>query len=447
MSSRIDLGNLRLTCPATGLDLTLTSNASISTLAQSCNTPSLTDIESGRIWLSPATSVQLLVTINWPSSVNKQHLVSLKQCLPTALQHAALWNQLNLRPSLTVESSQTSSTSLLLSVSLTTAPLPVTNKKAPTHRLAKDVPFSHLKPPEGLPHWTLDQVHLTLDITSPSQSSVPDTDAMLFELPTLLEDQANVTSTSPAGMDNLEDTISLIDAALRLAMTNPSPKALMNIKITERSSFKHLDELCPAMWSPGHLEALASRAVFLPTISHALSNSISQRARSFPLREKLKEISRQECPVISSNQHSEPSILQNAVSIRLWRLMQRRLRDPSAGKILKSIRIDDATILTSKYDEEADNILSFEHENEYSVNQQSEDCLELDDEDDEQELLDIEYESEWEDLFTDLEPDESPSDDDMLDFLHDRAHDDYDQIVTSDLDDEMASVFEDMLEL
>ncbi|KAI4720980.1 hypothetical protein E4T48_02739 [Aureobasidium sp. EXF-10727] len=447
MSAHIDLGNLRLTCPATGPDLSLTSNASISTLAQSCNAPSLTDIESGRIWLSPATSVQLLVTITWPSSVPNQQLVPLKQCLLTALQHAALWNQLNLRPSLTVESSQDSSTSLLLSVSLTTAPLPVTNQKAPTHRLAKDVPFSHLKPPEGLPHWTLDQVHLTFDITSPSQSSVPDNDAMLFELPTILEDQANVISTSTAGINNLEDTIGLIDAALRLALTNLTPKALMNIKITERSSFKHLDEVCPAMWSPGHLEALASRAVFLPTISHALSNSISQRARSFPLKEKLKEISRQEYSLVSNDRHSEPSTLQTAVSIRLWRLMQRRLRDPSAGRILKSIRFSDAACSPSEQDEEADDILSFEHENEHSVNQQSEDCLELDEENDEEALLDIEYESEWEDLFTDLEPDESPSDDDMLDCLHDRAHDDYDQIVTSDLDDEMASVFEVMLEL
>ncbi|CAD0089253.1 unnamed protein product, partial [Aureobasidium vineae] len=375
---------MRLSCPSTGLDLALTSNASISTLAQSCNTPSITHIESGR-------------------------------------------------------PSQFSSTCLFLAVSLTTAPLPVTNKKAPTHRLGKDVPFSHLKPPEGLSQWTLDQVHLKFDITSPSQSSVPENDAMLFECSTILEDQANVSSSSLAGTNNLEGAIGLIDAALRLALANLTPKALMNIKITERSSFKHLDEVCPAMWNP----------VLLPTISHALSNSISRRARSFSLKEKLKEISRQECPVMSNGQHTEPLTTQKAVSIRLWRLMQRRLRDPSAGKRLKSILISDAPLSTSEQDEDIDNSLSFEHGSEHSILQQSENCLGLDDADDEEDLLEIEYESECENLFrsADLEPDESPSDDEMLDCLHNGQHDNYDQVVASDIDDETASVFEDMLEL
>lgn len=88
---------------------------------------------------------------------------------------------------------------------------------------------------------------------------MPDDDAMMFELPTLLEDQANINSSSPASLNNPEGAIGLIDAALRLALTNLTPKALMNIKITERSSFKHLDELCPAMWSPGHLEVSLAR--------------------------------------------------------------------------------------------------------------------------------------------------------------------------------------------
>ena len=86
MSTPLDLGSLRLSCPSTGLDLTLTSNASISTLAHSCfsNTPSLTDMESGRIWLAPTTNLQLLLAITHPSLISH----ALRQCLITALRHA-----------------------------------------------------------------------------------------------------------------------------------------------------------------------------------------------------------------------------------------------------------------------------------------------------------------------------------------------------------------------
>jgi hypothetical protein len=91
MSAHIHLGNLRLSCPSTGLDLALTSNASISTLAQECSfdTPSSTDIESGRVWLAPTTNVKLLLAITWPSSTSGQH-TNLSKCLLAALRHAAV---------------------------------------------------------------------------------------------------------------------------------------------------------------------------------------------------------------------------------------------------------------------------------------------------------------------------------------------------------------------
>lgn len=123
----------------------------------------------------------------------------------------------------------------------------------PTHRLGKDVPSSHLKSPEEVPHWTLDQVNLGLDIRSPMQPRTIDQDSMLFESPTLLG-QADDASFSTDGGLNPESVVTLIDAALRLAITNLPPKALSGMKITERSSFKHLGDICPAMWSPGHLE-------------------------------------------------------------------------------------------------------------------------------------------------------------------------------------------------
>ncbi|KAI5269969.1 hypothetical protein E4T47_06585 [Aureobasidium subglaciale] len=453
MPTNLDLGNLRLSSPSTGLDLALTSSASISTLA-ACSfldTPSITNVESGRVWVAPATNVQLLLDFVWLSIPSSYDI--LQQRLVNTLRHAALWNQLNLQPSLAIEHSPHQDTSLRIVLSLTSNSQPSSNKKASIHRLGKDVPVSHLKPPDGLPHWSLDQVRLRFDIQTPSRSPPINKDAMLFECSTLPEAQA-IYMSSPT--DDTKHCVDLIDAALRLAITSLPPKALSGMKIIERSSFKHLDNICPAMWSPGHIEvdsmrngALATRAVFLPTISHAVSHSVQQRARSISLREKLKEIARQESVTVINNQCPEPLIIQKAVSIRLWQLMQRRLRDPTAGKALKSIKISDSKLPAPAHGEDIDSILDFENDPEFLSVSQASACLEPDDLAVDLNLLEVEYGDEWEDLFTDAGVDEGRVDDDMLDCSYDEpvSHD-HRSLVTSLEYDASPSMFEEnILEL
>lgn len=91
MSTHLHLGSLRLSSPSTGLDLALTSDAHISTLARPCSdAPSITDIESGHVWLAPNTNVKLLLDITWPSSASSHCFNSLRRRLLTALRHAAV---------------------------------------------------------------------------------------------------------------------------------------------------------------------------------------------------------------------------------------------------------------------------------------------------------------------------------------------------------------------
>jgi hypothetical protein len=92
MSAHIDLGNLRLSCPSTRLDLVLTSNASFSTLARRSfqDTLSATNIESACVWIAPATNVHLLLNITWSSFASGQYIDILKHRLLTALRHAAV---------------------------------------------------------------------------------------------------------------------------------------------------------------------------------------------------------------------------------------------------------------------------------------------------------------------------------------------------------------------
>lgn len=107
---------------------------------------------------------------------------------------------------------------------------------------------------------------------------------MLFESSTLLERQAGPSSPSPAELANVEHSIDLIDAALRLALTNSSSKTLSGVKITEKSSFKHLDSICPAMWGLGHLEvALATIINTGINTDHVIYRLLLQEQFSCPL--------------------------------------------------------------------------------------------------------------------------------------------------------------------
>lgn len=93
--------------------------------------------------------------------------------------------------------------------------------------------------------------------------------------------------------------------------------------------------------------------------------------------------------------------------------------------------------------------MSFELDDNYPIYSRFEECLVLDDETDQEDLLDIEYESKWEDLFTDSAVAEHSGDDDeMLDCLHVALQNDDDEnMFSSDVEDDISSALEEMLEL
>lgn len=97
---------------------------------------------------------------------------------------------------------------------------------------------------------------------------------MLFECSTLLEDKVNMDPASSAKIRDPEHIMSIIDVAIRLALTDLPPRALSGIKVIERSSFKHLDDICPALWSPGHIEV--SRITTLPVSCICTDNAFNR---------------------------------------------------------------------------------------------------------------------------------------------------------------------------
>ena len=92
MTEDIDLGKLCLSSPSAKVDLSLTSGIRVSTLMTHhiVDLLSVTDIESGRAWLSPGIHVHLLICLSMPSSTSPPDLLAMKHILLTALRHSAV---------------------------------------------------------------------------------------------------------------------------------------------------------------------------------------------------------------------------------------------------------------------------------------------------------------------------------------------------------------------
>ena len=142
-------------------------------------------------------------------------------------------------------------------------------------------------------------------------------------------------------MDALKQTttstaLHLIDAAIRLAITS-SPKRLdKRFQMSSSESLHRLSDIAPALWSPGYLPALSDRAVFLPTICHAMANVGGERAKSASLMAKMTEIGRQTTMQgsMSGAAHIE---LQSNVAVPLWRMLQASMHNPETARRLKPL--------------------------------------------------------------------------------------------------------------
>ncbi|KAK5006338.1 hypothetical protein LTR16_005894, partial [Cryomyces antarcticus] len=144
-----------------------------------------------------------------------------------------------------------------------------------------------------------------------------------------------------------EQLVELIDAALRTSITDKPLRTASGIKVNSVESSKKLADVSPALWSPDYLPAMSSRAVFVPTISHALSHSLYGRAKSTTLREKLQELGRLNGCQLNAREGSlasaadsvrEVDSIHRSVDVSLWQMMQRTLYDANSARRLTSLK-------------------------------------------------------------------------------------------------------------
>ncbi|KAK0347260.1 hypothetical protein LTR94_003205 [Friedmanniomyces endolithicus] len=140
-----------------------------------------------------------------------------------------------------------------------------------------------------------------------------------------LKRSSSLSNSEPASNSHTkaDSILALVDAGLRLAISDTSKRLGKDIRVRGGQRLKRLRDVAPALWSSGYLPSVADRAVFLPTISHALSSFASKACHSAGLQRKLAEL----CPANTDDKRS-------SLSAQLWRLLQ----DPaypskSAGRL------------------------------------------------------------------------------------------------------------------
>jgi len=129
----------------------------------------------------------------------------------------------------------------------------------------------------------------------------------------------NKRSSSSANSESATTThteadsiLALVDAGLRLAISDTSKRLGKDIRVRGAQRLKRLKDVAPALWSPGYLPSVADRAVFLPTISHALSTVASKASYDAGRQRKFAHL----CPANTDDKRSSLS------AQLLWRLLQ-----------------------------------------------------------------------------------------------------------------------------
>lgn len=240
------------------------------------------------------------ITLN-DEDCNTASRTEIQRRFTTALQETSLWPQLCLKPSLIITPLPFPGHLDHITVILSHAPPDVHHNLSAPHKLGAGVPVSDVKPPDGVPAFALEEVRLTMNISrvrsrleiDSSPAEAPDSaqsecqnplesfdqpphvcDASCSRRSSLddLLDDCSVPSfcqqPAPSSTDwasktyspqdsfkqvYVENILALLDAGLRLSISRVPINMMSGVSIIELSSFKRLEDFCPAVWNPNYL--------------------------------------------------------------------------------------------------------------------------------------------------------------------------------------------------
>ncbi|KAH9817389.1 hypothetical protein Tdes44962_MAKER05513 [Teratosphaeria destructans] len=125
----------------------------------------------------------------------------------------------------------------------------------------------------------------------------------------------------------------MVVLAVRAAITisGVSESLPKGFRLRNIEGFASLSDIAPAIWSPGYITAVSSRAVFLPTLAHALVN-VADKSRSVDLR---SAVSRLQSMGSRAWQPNDPA--HGGLTVRLWHMLRDALYDQSAARRLELV--------------------------------------------------------------------------------------------------------------
>ncbi|KAF2707038.1 hypothetical protein K504DRAFT_492600 [Pleomassaria siparia CBS 279.74] len=102
--------------------------------------------------------------------------------------------------------------------------------------------------------------------------------------------KSKVTSEIADTFPSLCGLETLIDAALRLVISNVPPKPASRVNVKANTFDGGLADIAPNLWSPGYLSSLSQRSHFLPILNRSVVQVASVRAKSLSLQEKFANL-------------------------------------------------------------------------------------------------------------------------------------------------------------
>ncbi|KAI7286186.1 hypothetical protein KC345_g1341 [Hortaea werneckii] len=129
------------------------------------------------------------------------------------------------------------------------------------------------------------------------------------------------------------EALRLFDVAFRAAIAEQPRKSGHGIKIKNASKLKRLADVAPSTWSRGYSKDISSRAVFLPTILHALAN-VALRSNS---------MHGTETPPAGDGEGSTVPQPSCRLEMKLWNLLRGAMYDKGSAQHLEPIHFDKCT--------------------------------------------------------------------------------------------------------
>nr|POE85516.1 hypothetical protein CFP56_43832 [Quercus suber] len=138
-----------------------------------------------------------------------------------------------------------------------------------------------------------------------------------------------------ASLVDITDLVQLLASGLREAVSESPRRRVDGVQPDDKNSLLRLSNIAPALFSPGYLSNISSRAVFIPLLSHALLSVGFKHAYSSSLRSKFTQLLHVDSNMTATAQHEDPE--QETIASKLFDLVRRGLFNPKASRRLQPI--------------------------------------------------------------------------------------------------------------